>query len=210
MKNRFLIFLKANQGKELFEIMVLIPFTIFLILYTTINVVCYVIRSNVEDITTDYARSAVTERTFYDALCSMASEVKTTMPEDLDEESIIGTTVTILEIKIISKDGTKEASLSFSNNPDETTYFTNLISFKNNVPSFHFNISESFKNEYIAVNDLWEKGNYLIIKTQKSVIPIINEVSKVTIYNASTRESTTFDYGMSGLINCTVTSMIIS
>ena len=96
MKNKFLNFLKAKQGKELFEIMVLIPFTIFLILYTTINIICYVTRSNVEDISTDYARSAVTERTLYDAICSIASEVKKTMPDNLDEESIIGTTVTIL------------------------------------------------------------------------------------------------------------------
>ncbi len=210
MKNKFLNFLKAKQGKELFEIMVLIPFTIFLILYTTINIICYVTKSNVEDISTDYARSAVTERTLYDALCSIASEVKKTMPDNLDEESIIGTTVTILEISIISNDGTQKATLEFSDNPDETTYFTNLVSFRNNVPSFNFNISQNFKNKYTALNDLWVKGNYITIKTQKSVLPIINEVSKVTIYNASTRESTTFDYGMSGLINCTVTSMIIS
>lgn len=209
MKNKMLFFLKAKQGKELIEIMVLIPFTIFLILYTTLNIVCYVISSGVEDKSTDYARSAVTERTFYDALCSMASEVKKTMPANEEQEGIIGTTVTILEITIISSDGTEKATLNFSDNPDETTYFTNLISF-NNVPSFNFNVSENFKNKYVALNNLWEKGNYIKIKTQKSILPIINEMSKVSIYNASTKENTTFDYGMSGTINCTVTSMIIS
>ena len=206
MKNKFLNFLKAKQGKELFEIMVLIPFTIFLILYTTINIICYVTRSNVEDISTDYARSAVTERTLYDAICSIASEVKKTMPDNLDEESIIGTTVTILEISIISNDGTQKATLEFSDNPDETTYFTNLVSFRNNVPSFNFNISQNFKNKYTALNDLWVKGNYVTIKTQKSVLPIINEVSKVTIYNASIIKSCTFSCG--SIINCYFTYFI--
>lgn len=192
-------FLKAKKGKELIEIMILFPVMLFLIIYTTLNVTCYIISAEVEDTTVDYARSAITQRTYYKALCAIADEM-----EKNDYYS------TITQIKITN--GDIVTTMNFSNNEKENSYFKNLI-YKNptsGVTSFYINQSDKLKANYEVMESNWVNGAYISITTLKGIMPLINEVSKISLYNATTKERHELDWGLSGAIYCSTTSVIIS
>ena len=192
-------FLKAKKGKELIEVIVLFPVMLFLILYSVINVVCYIVRAQAEDITTNYARCAVTERTFYKALCSIATEMEKNNYQ-----------ITVLEIVITDDTGIKY-TMKFSDNDVETTYFKNLVyEDRDGKIAFNVNSSDSLNEQYRLMANVWTRGNYVLIKTEQGIAPIISSISKVSIYNFSEKKTETFDYGMSGVIDCEATSVIIS
>ena len=196
---KILTFLKAKKGKELFELMVMFPIMLFLIIYSTINIVCYITKAETEDMVSNYTRSAITERNYYNALVSIAEEI-----ENEPEE------ITILEFSITDATTGIKNSISFSNNPDETTYFRRLImKDKNGNTAVNMSVSDSFKAKNELMSEAWSRGNYITITIQRGILPIINDFSKISIYNASTKERTTFDYGMSGIIKCNTTGVII-
>lgn len=191
-------FLKSKKGKELIEIIVLFPFFIFLLLWTTLNVIKFVISTDVSDNTNEYTRIAITERNYYNALCSLAEKVN-------ESETII------TGITITSSDGKTTKTMSFSDNPDETTYFKNLITKdKDNKIGFNVNVSDKMNTLYKEMNILWIKGNYVSIQTERGIAPIINEVSKISIYNSETNKRETFDYGVSGVIKYEAKGVIIN
>ena len=196
---KFKDFLKAKKGKELIEIMILFPVMLFLIIYTVLNVTCYIISSEVQDTTVDYARSAVTQRTYYKALCAIADKM-----EENDYYSTV-TQITITNDDIVT-------TMEFSNNEVANTYFKNLI-FKNQTSgatAFNINQSDRLKTNYEIMEKNWVNGAYISITTLKGIAPLINSVSQITLYNASEKKEYKLDYGMSGAIYCSTTSVIIA
>lgn len=197
---KFKQFLKAKKGKELIEIIIMTPIMVFLIMYSAINVTCYILRAQVEDNATTYTRSAVTERSLYNALCSIADDMTAKSPE-----------TTVLEIAVVSKEDGSARSISFSDNDNETTYFKNLVyTDRYNKTAFNINVSDNFAARYYSVNEYWQRGNYITIKVQRGLNPVINSISKVSIYNWTTHEDTTLSYGADGIVECDATSIIIS
>lgn len=195
---KFKDFLKAKKGKELIEIMILFPVMLFLIIYTVLNVTCYIISSEVQDTTVNYARIASTQRTYYKALSAIAEKM---------EENNYEITIT----QITLHQGDNSVSMNFSDNTDENTYFKNLIYIdaKGNV-AFNIHNSDKLYLNYAIMEDFWQNGIYISITTLKGIAPLINSVSQITLYNASEKKEYKLDYGMSGAIYCSTTSVIIA
>lgn len=199
---KFKDFFKAKKGKELIEIMILFPVMLFLIIYTTLNVTCYIISSEVQDTTVNYARIASTQRTYYKALCAIADEMKK------DDKNA---TITEIKLYYTISESTYETSMSFSDNSSETTHFKKLIKEdKNGNTTFNVNTSDNSYEAYKNMETFWNNGVYIKITTFKGVAPLIKSVSQISLYNASTKERYELDYGMSGAITCSTTSVIIA
>lgn len=195
---KFKNFLNAKKGKELVEIIILAPIMVFLIMFTAVNLICYISKGEAEDVSSDLTRISITERSYYNALVSLAKEIDSKYSD-----------TTILNITVTNTEGT-ETTMSFSDNPDETTYFHNLIVKENDkVTSFNTNVSDSFNRKYIAMSTAWERGNYITLKVQKCIAPEINKISKFSIYNFSTKKNETLNFGVSGVIECKTSGVII-
>lgn len=190
-------FLKAKKGKELIEIIVLTPITIFLIIFSALQLMSYVFSSQVQSTSNTYTRAFITQDNFYNGLIALAQEA--------DKEG----NCTVVSITITTKDTNISATLNFSDDKSETTYFKKLYS--TNSGSYVFNVapSTSFEQRYNAISRLWERGNYVEIVTARSISDAISAVNTISIYNASTKERTQLDYGVSGIVRATSKNIII-
>lgn len=193
-------FIKAKKGKELIELIVLTPFLIFLIIFTALTITKHIISSEVIDTTSHYMRSIITSKTFYNALTSLADEVET---QDKD--------ITVISITVIDKKDSKNTkTITFSDDPDSSIYFSNLVYKLNNKNEFNIYVSDDFTTMYRDVESLWDRGNYVSITTLKGIAPIINEITKIQIYNPSKEERTTLNFGISGTVYAETKNIIIS
>lgn len=181
-------FLKAKNGKELVEIILLAPITIFLIFYSIIQIMTLVFSSQTQTASNEFTRVFITERNFYTALTSLASTI--------DECE----NMTILSITITDKNNSGSQTISFSEDSSETTYFKNMYSKATGEIVFNTNVSQTFKQKYDLMFSLYERGNYVEIVTSKSISKFISSISKISIYNSKTKQRETLNYGSTGYV----------
>ena len=193
-------FFKAHKGKEMVEIIVLTPITIWLIIFTTVRLLSYVISTEVQKDSSSYIRCFITEKSFYEGITALAKQVDTN-PYD----------TVILSISLTDYETGEVRTLSFSNDETETTYFKNMY-YSNGSGRYFFNydVSSSFESNYRAVADFFKRGNYVEIVTQREINSFISTISNVTFYNPTTKENVTLSYLTPGLITANTKNIIIS
>ena len=193
-------FLKAKKGKQIIEIIIMFPFVIFIILYSIVNLIAFVSASNVESTSNKYVRTLVTSKSFEDGLMNLYNNYFTQSNE-----------TTILNITVTDRVTSNHYTLSFSEDSEEQMYFKKMFNKAENSDKLFFNyeITSKFKENYNNICNIWERGNYVEITTMKPIAKIINSISKISIYNAQTKQRETLNYGVEGKVLATSKNIII-
>lgn len=194
-------FFKSKKGKEMVEIIVLTPITVWLILFTTVRLLSYAISSQIQKEASTYMRDFITDTTFYSAVCQTYDDVA---KSNLSEKTVI-TSITITDAT------TGEASvLEFSEDSSETTYFMNMFSKINGKTMFNYDVSTSFKASYNNMVSKFQRGNYVEITCQREINEFLSTLTNVTFYNPTTKKNVTLDFLTPGIIKASTKNIIIS
>lgn len=193
-------YLRNKKGKQMIEIIIMFPFVLFIILYSVVNLIAFLNASNVESTANKYIRTLVTSKSFEDGLMSLYSDYFVKENE-----------TTILSITVTDKVTSNHYTLSFSEDIEEQMYFKKMFNKAENTNKIFFNyeITSKFKENYNNICDIWKRGNYVEITTMKPIAKIINSISKISIYNAQTKQRETLDYGVKGKVSATSKNIII-
>jgi lipopolysaccharide export LptBFGC system permease protein LptF len=192
-------YIKAKKGKELIEIIVMFPIVLFLIMFSLVQILSMTFSSQVQQTSNAYSRELITDRTLYDAVVSLGDYIK----EQEKNDSSFNTTV--LRITIIDKNTGKKYNMTFSDDETEGTYFTKVC----HDGVFNIEVSDTLKNNYMSASKYWIRGNYIEIEVMKPIAKIINSISKISIYNAQTKQRDTLDYGTTGYVKAITKNIII-
>lgn len=192
-------FLKSNKGKEMLEIIILTPITIWLIFYTFVRIYANMISSKTQTVASTYVRTIITQDTLYDGLCDVAKLV-------LDD----GNDAVIASITVTDKNNGIPYTLSFSEDSTETTYFKRMFYKTNGKYQLNYNVSESFKSNYDNVSKAFARGNYVEIKVIEEISEWINRFTAITFYNPQTKQNITIDYFTPGIVSAVSKNIVIS
>jgi len=200
-------FILAKKGKNIIEFIILFPITLFLIMYSVIQLVSFIVSAKVENRSTEYMRAMIVERNLYNSICSLGDKIN----EYGDDITIVSITIsTSCDIKDCSEYIVHSYTLNFAEDSSETTYFKNLYKKgSGDTYSFNYNVNDTFRSSYLELNELWAQGNYIEITVMKPIAKVINSISKISIYDTVKKEKVTLNYGTSGVVYSNCRNVII-
>lgn len=198
-------FFKNKKGATVIETIMLFPFAMYLILFTTFKLISYTAISNAYQLTTDYTRAIIVCKTGEEAFNKLAYHVY----DKTNEERHTKTNDSITSIKITRKGSTDSITFTFDMYKEGSNTFANFCSIKDGIVVFDYMTFENKNSNAKLINNYWSEGSLIEITVRRDLTTdVLKDALSFRLYDFSTGESKVMTMGINTDVKVSASNVI--